>query len=153
MKGALLDWARSQDYLTRTVRRDLKHIQAAQEAGARTEAELAAATGLTAAKAREVQAAEAVKPVSLDEQELLSGGQYAGRGHRRSRGHRVRGCRQPDTGRAGGRVDRLDAETAVVLALWYHGELGPAVIAKELRTSEARVRSCTMRASWRFTRP
>ena len=43
--GRILDWCRHQDHVPRQVRGRLKQLAAAQETGARTEAELAAATG------------------------------------------------------------------------------------------------------------
>ena len=79
MKGALLDWARSADRgVSRTQRKAVKAMNAAADDGIRGEAEQAAAAGLTVAKAREAKAAAALTTVSLDDQDLQSGAQYAG---------------------------------------------------------------------------
>ena len=68
MKGALLDWARSQDRgVTRTQRRAVRAMDAASADGIRGEQEQAAAAGVSVAKAREARAAAALTTVSLDD--------------------------------------------------------------------------------------
>ncbi len=66
--GAILDWARSQDWVTRAQRRTVKLLEAAAEdAGpAASAAELAAAAGLAEDEARDALAAQAAGPVHLD---------------------------------------------------------------------------------------
>lgn len=66
MRGAMLDNLRSQDWVTRSDRTRAKAIRdAGQDRGA-SEAELAAATGLTVAEVRSTLAAVAARPVSID---------------------------------------------------------------------------------------
>ena len=69
VNGAILDFARSADWLTRSQRRKYKALEAAElelPPGASL-AELAAAAGLTEAEARDVRAAGQSKPLYLDE--------------------------------------------------------------------------------------
>ncbi len=138
VSGMIMDHCRKQDWVSRSTRGRLKAIAVAQEAGARTEAELAAATGLTAERIREALAAERVKPVSLDDnapsadfghQALADGGADV---------ESQAGVRETLATLVSA-MDSLDAETQVVLALWYHAGLEPAVVARELRTSGERV--------------
>lgn len=66
MRGAMLDWLRSQDWVTRSDRTRAKAIRdAGQDRGA-TDAELAASTGLSIAEVRSTVAAVAARPVSID---------------------------------------------------------------------------------------
>lgn len=66
MRGAILDAMRSQDWVTRSARTKVKRLrEAGSETGA-TEAELAAATGLSPAEIREASTALAARPVSFD---------------------------------------------------------------------------------------
>lgn len=66
MRGAMLDWLRAQDWVTRSDRTRAKALRdVGQDAGA-TEAELAAATGMTVAQVRSTVAAVAARPVSMD---------------------------------------------------------------------------------------
>ena len=66
MRGAMLDNLRSQDWVTRSDRTRAKLIRdAGQDRGA-SEAELAAATGLTVAEVRSTLAAVSARPVSID---------------------------------------------------------------------------------------
>jgi RNA polymerase sigma factor (sigma-70 family) len=69
MNGAVLDWARRRDHVSRSNRGRLKQIGAARQDGARTDEELSAATGIPVAKVRRALAADGVKPVSLDGQQ------------------------------------------------------------------------------------
>ena len=69
VNGAILDWARSADWLTRSQRQKYKLLEAAElelPPGAGL-AELAAVAGLTEAEARDVRAAGETKPLYLDE--------------------------------------------------------------------------------------
>jgi RNA polymerase sigma factor FliA len=66
MRGAMLDWLRSQDWVTRSARTRAKAIRDAGQDQGLTEAELAAATGLTEDEVRDTIAAVASRPVSLD---------------------------------------------------------------------------------------
>ncbi len=66
IRGAMLDSLRSQDWVTRSDRTRAKAIRdAGQDRGA-SEAELAAATGLTVAEVRSTMAAVSARPVSID---------------------------------------------------------------------------------------
>lgn len=66
MRGAMLDYLRAQDWVTRSDRMRAKQIRdAGQDRGA-TEAELAAATGMTVGEVRSTMAAVAARPVSID---------------------------------------------------------------------------------------
>jgi RNA polymerase sigma factor FliA len=66
MRGAMLDNLRAQDWVTRSDRTRAKAIrEAGQDRGA-SEAELAAATGLTVAEVRSTMAAVSARPVSID---------------------------------------------------------------------------------------
>jgi RNA polymerase sigma factor FliA len=66
MRGAMLDWLRSQDWVTRSDRTRAKALrEAGQDAGA-TEAQLAAATGMSLAQVRGTIAAVSARPVSMD---------------------------------------------------------------------------------------
>jgi RNA polymerase sigma factor FliA len=66
MRGAMLDWLRAQDWVTRSDRMRAKQIRdAGQDRGA-TEGELAAATGMTVELVRSTVAAVAARPVSID---------------------------------------------------------------------------------------
>lgn len=66
MRGAILDAMRSQDWVTRSARTKVKRLrEAGSEVGA-TEAQLAAATGLSLSEIREANTALAARPVSFD---------------------------------------------------------------------------------------
>jgi DNA-directed RNA polymerase specialized sigma subunit len=65
VNGAIIDWARAADHVTRSQRQRLKQLEDCAEPGAST-AELAGAAGLTEAQVRDAQAAQAARPVSLD---------------------------------------------------------------------------------------
>lgn len=66
MRGAILDYLRSQDWVPRSTRTRAKALRdAGQDRGLSDEA-LAAATGMTAAEVRETAAAVAARPVSID---------------------------------------------------------------------------------------
>jgi DNA-directed RNA polymerase specialized sigma subunit len=66
VQGALLDWGRAQDWLTRSQRAKAKLLQDAELQGAASIAEAAEAAGLTEAEAHEVLAAKASAPVHLE---------------------------------------------------------------------------------------
>jgi len=66
MRGAILDAMRSQDWVTRSARTKVKRLREAGSDSGATEAELAAATGLSPAEIREANTALAARPVSFD---------------------------------------------------------------------------------------
>lgn len=66
MRGAMLDWLRSQDWVTRSARTRAKALRDAGQDRGLSDAELAAATGLTEEEVRDTIAAVASRPVSLD---------------------------------------------------------------------------------------
>ena len=136
VNGRILDWCRSQDFMPRHTRAVLKEIQAAAETGARTGAELSAATGLTAEQVRKAQAAEAVRPCSMNDIPDFSS--HSGLADA-SADVESEVAAKAMFSAAVGVFDSLPAETQVVLALRYYGELDFAVIGKEMRTSQARV--------------
>lgn len=68
MRGAILDYLRSVDWVTRNTRQRAKRLQAVDGQGS-SEADLAEQTGLTVQQVRETRAAVASRPVSLDEGE------------------------------------------------------------------------------------
>jgi RNA polymerase sigma factor for flagellar operon FliA len=66
MRGAMLDWLRSQDWVTRSDRTRAKALrEAGQDQGA-TEGELATATGMSVTQVRDTIAAVSARPVSLE---------------------------------------------------------------------------------------
>jgi RNA polymerase sigma factor FliA len=66
MRGAMLDYLRSQDWVTRSDRTRAKALRdAGQDAGV-PEGELAAATGMSVTQVRDTIAAVSARPVSLD---------------------------------------------------------------------------------------
>lgn len=67
MRGAILDYLRSIDWVTRNVRQRAKQLQAAGDGAGPSEADLVAMTGLTIQQVRDTRAAVASRPVSLDE--------------------------------------------------------------------------------------
>lgn len=77
INGAILDLARSNDHMTRSARNKVKALRRAEDDGIRDEAGQARATGLTVAEAQRVKAA-ALVTVSLDDQDVLAGAEYAG---------------------------------------------------------------------------
>jgi RNA polymerase sigma factor (sigma-70 family) len=72
IRGSLIDYARTQDHVTRSQRKVLKAIEAAELAGAST-AELAGVAGVTEAEVLAARAAAAAKPVSMDQSPSSSG--------------------------------------------------------------------------------
>jgi RNA polymerase sigma factor (sigma-70 family) len=141
VKGSLLDWARQVDHLTRTQRRTVKALQAAQDDGARTEEELAAAAGLSVQKAREVLAADAARPVSLD-MHSASTGYDGGYGGIADDDADVEGQAAVSGILAGflAAFDSLPAVQQVILALVFHQELELEVAAKEVYLEEKEAR-------------
>lgn len=140
INGSILDQARTDDHMTRSDRRKAKDLRAAEDDGARTDDERAAATGLSIREVRRVQAA-ALVTVSLDDQDALTGGaEYAGS---------AVADHDADTESIAAvhgilasfleAFGQLDAESRVVLALRYHAELEIEAIAEALRTSPERV--------------
>jgi len=131
MRGSMLDAMRKADWVTRSMRTKAKALRDAEDLRpGQSEGELAAVTGLTARQIRSTMAGVASRPVSFDAEP-----------------HDV-----PDPGDTESQVavsavlgsvlqvmDRLDAETQVILALRYHRGLELADIAAVLATSEQRV--------------
>jgi RNA polymerase sigma factor for flagellar operon FliA len=66
MRGSMLDWLRSQDWVTRSARTRSKALRAAGQDRGLSEAELSAATGISVADIRETMAAVSARPVSFD---------------------------------------------------------------------------------------
>lgn len=66
MRGAILDAMRANDWVTRSARARAKALRDAGQDQGLTEAQLSAATGLTAREVRGTVAAVAARPVSLD---------------------------------------------------------------------------------------
>jgi RNA polymerase sigma factor (sigma-70 family) len=140
IRGAILDAARSADHMTRSDRHKVKAVRQAEDDGARTDAERAAATGLSVATVRRVEA-QAQMAISLDdarevigeEPACLAGGDPEA---------------DPESAAVVGDIisafletfDQLDPETRVILALRYHGaELEFAGIAELMFTSPERI--------------
>lgn len=140
MKGALMDWARGRDLMSRSGRHKIKALRQAEDDGHRDEASQAAAAGLSVEQARQVRAAGALSVCSLDDQDILAGGQYAGNAVL-DIGADTESVAAVNVilGRFLGSFGQLDAETQVVLALRFHHELEFSVIAERLRCSAYRV--------------
>jgi RNA polymerase sigma factor for flagellar operon FliA len=66
MRGAMLDYLRSQDWVTRSARAKVKALRAAGQDRGLSETELARATGMDIAEVRSALAAVAARPVSMD---------------------------------------------------------------------------------------
>jgi RNA polymerase sigma factor FliA len=66
MRGSMLDYLRSQDWVTRSARTRAKALRAAGQDRGLTEAELSTATGIAVADIRETMAAVSARPVSID---------------------------------------------------------------------------------------
>jgi RNA polymerase sigma factor FliA len=66
MRGSMLDWLRSQDWVTRSARTRAKALRQAGQDQGLTESQLAEASGMTVAEVRETLAAVAARPVSFD---------------------------------------------------------------------------------------
>ena len=139
MRGACLDWARGADHVTRNNRGRLKQIAAAREAGARTDDELAAATGLTAKQVRDALAADGRKAVSLEGAEVPEQGPVSGTLADDSDGADVEGQAVMSATLAAvvAEFDALPPIQAVLLALVYHGEMPLEVAAKSCFLEEA----------------
>lgn len=138
VNGALLDWARHQDHVSRSTRYKVKALRAAQDGGARGEAEAAAMAGLTLEKAREVLGADAARPVSLDDHPDLNGAGYGGIADDGPDVESQAGLRETLAGFMAA-FGGLDPEVQVVLAMRYHREMEFGEVAEALRTSPERV--------------
>lgn len=66
MRGSMLDWLRSQDWVTRSERTRAKELRLAGQDRGLSEAELAAATGMSIAEVRATISAVSARPVSMD---------------------------------------------------------------------------------------
>lgn len=66
MRGAMLDYLRAQDWVTRSDRTRAKALQEAGQDRGASEADLAAATGMSVAEVRSTMAAVSARPVSID---------------------------------------------------------------------------------------
>jgi RNA polymerase sigma factor (sigma-70 family) len=135
--GRILDWCRTQDYLPRAQRKTVKQLQAAQEHGARTGAELAAATGLPVEQIRKAQTAEAAKPRSLDDI-LLSADRGALHDERADTESEL--IARETMARFMAAFDALPAVQQVLLAHVFHQELDITVAAKAVYLEPADAR-------------
>jgi RNA polymerase sigma factor FliA len=70
MRGSMLDWLRSQDWVTRSARTKAKALREAGQDRGLTDAQLAAATGMSVSEVRETLAAVSARPVSMDAEPL-----------------------------------------------------------------------------------
>ena len=127
----MLDALRKNDWVTRSMRTKAKALRDAEDLRpGQSEDELAAATGLNARQIRSTLAGVAGRPVSIDAEP-----------------HDVPDEADTESqvmvssvlGKVLAAMDRLDAETQVILALRYHQGLELDQIAAELSTSEQRV--------------
>jgi RNA polymerase sigma factor FliA len=66
MRGSMLDWLRSQDWVTRSARTKAKALRSAGQDRGLSDAALAEATGLDISEVRDTLAAVAARPVSFD---------------------------------------------------------------------------------------
>jgi RNA polymerase sigma factor for flagellar operon FliA len=66
MRGAMLDYLRTQDWVTRSARTRAKALRDAGQDRGLSEAELSAATGISITDIRETMAAVSARPVSID---------------------------------------------------------------------------------------
>lgn len=66
MRGSMLDYLRSQDWVTRSARTQAKLLREAGQDRGLSDAELAAATGMGIEQVRAVNAAVSARPVSID---------------------------------------------------------------------------------------
>jgi RNA polymerase sigma factor FliA len=122
MRGAMLDWLRSQDWVTRSERTKAKAIRDAGQDQGRSEEELACAAGLTVREVRDTIAAVSSRPVSIDAEP------YDVAGPADVEGQAVVSEVLTAVARV---VARLPAAAQVVLALrYYHGR--PIVEAAEI---------------------
>lgn len=131
MNGAVLDWCRRSDYLSRTARKRVKAVQAAEAAGARSETGLAEASGLTAVQVRDARAADAVRPVSFDAElyDVPDSGDVEGRAELREMLAAVVAA-----------FDALDPVSRVLLAFTFHQELDITVAARAVYLEPAKAR-------------
>ncbi len=136
VNGMILDWCRHQDHVTRSTR--IKAIQAAQDAGARTEDELAEVTGLPVGKIREAQAAEVARPVSLDDTAASADFGHQGLADDSADGDTESAAVVRQTLASFlAAFDSLPAVQHVLLALRFHQELDITVAAKAVHLEPA----------------
>lgn len=69
LRGSVLDWARRADHLSRGARKRYRLISDVRTAGARTDDEIAGASGLTVKQVRDVLAADGLRETSLNQWE------------------------------------------------------------------------------------
>lgn len=132
LRGSMLDALRSADWVTRSLRTKVKKIRAAEAAGYRSEAEVAAAAGLTVSQVRVALGKLAARPVAFEVEE-----------------HDLPDAENVESGVVVSAVlgsvvqavDRLDATAQAVLALRYHQGWEFPAIAGELELSEDQVRA------------
>jgi RNA polymerase sigma factor FliA len=132
MRGSILDYMRSVDWVTRSTRGKAKRLrEAGQDLGA-TEAQLTAETGLDARQIRDTMAAVARRPVSMDAEpvEVTDAADVEGQAVVNAvTGKLVEAmCAQPPLVQA-------------VLALHYHQGLGFREIAELLSVTEPEITS------------
>jgi DNA-directed RNA polymerase specialized sigma24 family protein len=141
VRGRIYDWARHEDHVTRQNRARLKQLAAlAADGEHRSVDELAAATGLSAEQIRAAQAADAVKPVSLEAHTALLGNDHSSFADDAAPG--VESVAAANAMLAGmlAAFDALPPLQQVLVALTFHRELALEVAAKtvHLGTAEAR---------------
>lgn len=142
-RGAVLDAARNADHLTRSSRRKVKAVRAvraAEDAGARTDAELAAATGIAPAEIRRLQA-DALTVLNLDDTPEVEG-VYAGAtlADQTAEGDTEGQAGLSETlGAFMQAFGGLTAEQQVILSFRYFRELEFKAIAELLFTTEQRI--------------
>jgi RNA polymerase sigma factor FliA len=125
-RGAILDYMRAADWLTRSARTRAKALRAAgQDLGAGEE-ELSARTGMTRQQVRSVLAAQARRPVSLDEDDTDLAGESSTEGS---------AVASAILAAAVAAFDSLDPVAQAVVSLRYYGALEPAEVAARLGIS------------------
>lgn len=117
MRGSMLDHLRSQDWVTRSARTKAKALREAGADRGLSDAELAAASGMSIEEVRATNAAVSARPVSIDAEPYDVAGQDDVEG-------------QAVVGEVlaamSGVIDRLGKRERVILALrYYHGMLLP----------------------------
>ncbi len=140
IRGSILDAARSADHMTRSARGKAKALRAAEDDGARGDDELAVATGIDLATVRRVQA-DALVPVSLDDQDVFSGAAYAGSAVADiGAGTESQAAVNDLLGAFLAAFDLLPPVQQVLLAFVFHQELDITVAAKAVYLEPAEAR-------------
>jgi len=130
IRGSMLDAMRSGDWVTRSVRGNAKQLREAGQDLGISEAELADKTGMSVQKVRDTIAAMARKPVSMDAEPVDV-----------SEDDDVEGQAVVNsiTSAATAAIQALPAQTQMVVALHFYGEMEFREIAELLKIRESRV--------------